>query len=226
MAVLVSYPSKFLLVCSYITPASPIELYHQHLANIRTLIDKYQDIPLCFLGDLNLPDVDWNPSYDPTLDSPFVSHTNKSRTICNEILDLGLFQTNFVKNSLNRTLDLVFFPFDRMGECRTPIAHLLPPDCHHPPSRSTPPSLHHLYLSNPVSQPHGQEISRRRITQPSMPSWEISIGSRGWHHQLIYRMHTTPSLPSSSSPWIYSYPGNPLNLSHTLSGTPRATADY
>lgn len=67
MAVLVSYPSKFLLVCSYITPASPIELYHQHLANIRTLIGKYQDIPLCFLGDLNLPDVDWNPSYDPLL---------------------------------------------------------------------------------------------------------------------------------------------------------------
>lgn len=133
LAVFISAPYKIILVCSYVTPASHSDVYIQHLNNIRCITERYSNIPICYLGDFNLPDVEWSLSADSPDEAPFISCSAKSRLICNDIISLGLAQTNHLKNILGRTLDLIFLSPEVVGACNPPISHIIHPDSHHPP---------------------------------------------------------------------------------------------
>lgn len=133
VAVLISNPIRLIIIVSYIPPASSLEVYLDHVTNVRHLADLYHDFPLCFMGDFNLPDTQWHPSTDPLSSAHFSTPSFKSHTICCELVGLGLYQSNFTPNSQNKVLDLLFTSTELISDCSPSTLELIPPDPLHPP---------------------------------------------------------------------------------------------
>lgn len=181
LAIFVSPPLKYILVCSYVNPGSHIDVYLKHVTNIRSIMETYPDVPLCILGDFNLPDVEWLHNDYSSEDPPFTALSSKSRLICNELIGLGLSQFNFIKNHLNRTLDLVFMSLDSVGACNPPIAHIIHPDSHHPPIEVTIRNPSYSVQSPNNSLPsHIYRLNFNRADYNAMNSFLGNINWSSW----------------------------------------------
>jgi len=92
------------VTCSYIPPKSDLTIYEQHLSAIKTVLSHLSERDLLIvLGDFNLPDISWSLSTDSLLSTPLSDHD-----FVDGLLELSLQQVSFIRNSLNRQLDLVF----------------------------------------------------------------------------------------------------------------------
>jgi len=101
----VSFKSFSIYVtCSYIPPGSDLTIYEQHLSAIKTVLSYLSERDLLIvLGDFNHPDISWSLSTDSLVSTPLSDHD-----FVDGLLELSLQQVSFIRNSLNRQLDLVF----------------------------------------------------------------------------------------------------------------------
>jgi len=73
-------------------------------SSIKTVLSHLSERDLLIvLGDFNLPDLSWSPSTDSLVSTPLSDHD-----FVDGLLELSLQQISFIRNSLNRQLDLVF----------------------------------------------------------------------------------------------------------------------
>lgn len=122
----------------YIPPQQPQSVYKKFCDAVE---EAYLKVPkcksICLLGDFNLPDVDWS-----------TSESSGSCGSASHLVDLSellsLHQINWVKNSRNVMLDLVFASNDS-ASVQHSMDTLLPVDRHHPPLNVTLP----FQLGNP-----------------------------------------------------------------------------
>ena len=93
---------NLILCCAYIAPNSPTEIYSSHFQEIELIHTSSTNSELLIVGDYNLPNIKW--------DTDFPSHSaNSTINIVRESMcDLNLTQFNYVCNSFNNLLDLVF----------------------------------------------------------------------------------------------------------------------
>lgn len=100
---------EYCFIVNYIRPKSNLELYVQLVSNVNSLLMNLSSNQFpCIFGDFNLGDIDWRYLDDDQILVPF----NVSKDVEIELIDnfssLGLIQINFIKNCLNRVLDLIF----------------------------------------------------------------------------------------------------------------------
>jgi len=79
--------------------------------------------PLIVLGDFNLPDNSWSPP----IDSPTNAHD-----FVDGLLELSLQQVSFIRNSLNRQLELVFVSDPSEVTVSRMVALVVPKNRYHP----------------------------------------------------------------------------------------------
>jgi len=92
------------VTCSYIPPVSDLSVYEQYLAAIKTVLSQlFERDLLIVLGDFNTPDISWSPFTESLVSTPLSDHD-----FVDSLLKLSLQQVSFIRNSLNRQLDLVF----------------------------------------------------------------------------------------------------------------------
>jgi len=90
--------------CSYIPPGSDLTTYEQHLSAIKAVLSHLSERDLMIvLGDFNLSDVSWSPSTNSLVSTPLSVHD-----FADGPLELSLQQVSFIRNSLNRQIDLCF----------------------------------------------------------------------------------------------------------------------
>jgi len=93
------------VTCSYIPPGSDLTIYDQHLSAINTVLSHLSERDLLIvLGDFNLPGISWSPSTVSLVSTPLSDHD-----FVDGLLELSLQQVSFIRNSINRQLDLVLF---------------------------------------------------------------------------------------------------------------------
>ena len=96
------------IYCAYIPPNSPQAIYDAHLAAMLRIASDPEDV-LIFVGDFNLPDVEWAVDTDndsiliPTKFSP-----EPTAIFVKGLLDMGVNQVNHVRNENAKFLDLFF----------------------------------------------------------------------------------------------------------------------
>jgi len=92
------------VTCSYIPPGSDLIIYEHHLSAIKSFLSLLSNRDLLIvLGDFNLPEITWSPSTDSLVAIHLSVHD-----FVDGVLELSLQQISFIRNSLNRQLDLVF----------------------------------------------------------------------------------------------------------------------
>jgi len=92
------------VTCSYIPPGSDLIVYEHHLSAIKSVLSLLSNSDLLIvLGDFNLPNISWSPPTDSRVAIPLSVHD-----FVDGLLELSLQQVSFIRNSLNRLLDLVF----------------------------------------------------------------------------------------------------------------------
>jgi len=84
------------------------------------------------LGDFNLPDISWSLSTDSLVSTPLSDHD-----FVDGLLELSIQQVSFIRNSLNRQLDLVYVldPSEVTVSRIDPL--VVPEDQYHPTSELT-----------------------------------------------------------------------------------------
>ena len=121
---------KIFITCSYIPPASSMDIYESHLEAIQFVVKKSKPNDMIIvLGDFNLPNVSWIRTPDSNYLNP---STDTNIQLLDSIADLGLFQVNRVANSLGKFLDLIFVdqPSDTSIHRCSPVS--TPEDNYHP----------------------------------------------------------------------------------------------
>ena len=99
---------KIFVTCSYIPPASNIQIYEQHANAIKFIANQSKPgDSIIVLGDFNIPNIKWCKTPDSCFLSPSV-RSETSVELIDAIADLGLFQINNVVNKFGKLLDLVF----------------------------------------------------------------------------------------------------------------------
>lgn len=111
----------------YIPPSSPDHFYTSHFNEVERLQNIYSEDDFVLLGDYNLPELSW--SSDGTLPN---SSSPRSCVFLDSLSLLGLSQINFVRNNLDRTLDLVLLSSSDGCSVSQTVSHL-PVDPPHPP---------------------------------------------------------------------------------------------
>lgn len=120
------------ITCSYIPPDSEVGVYERHIDAIKFVFSKGSlSDSVIILGDFNLPLISWHSLPDcgylvPLTPCDWIADFVKM------LSDLSLYQINFISNSLNRTLDLLFV--DDPSICQVSRVHpiSLPEDVYHP----------------------------------------------------------------------------------------------
>ncbi|KAG8239277.1 hypothetical protein J437_LFUL019033, partial [Ladona fulva] len=98
---------KFLIGSVYFPPDSPVSLYDSHCADIETMLIKDFD-EILFLGDYNLPVIDWNIPFENEVVAIDCDLSYKAKIVVDSYSFLGLSQINTIKNKYNKLLDLIF----------------------------------------------------------------------------------------------------------------------
>jgi len=89
---------------SYFPPGSDLTIYEQHLTAIKTFLSHLSEKDLLIvLGDFNLPDISWCPYTDSLVSTHLSVHD-----FVDGLLELSLQEVSFIRNSLNKQLDLAF----------------------------------------------------------------------------------------------------------------------
>lgn len=114
----ISYNHYDLIVgCLYIPPKSHIQMYLDHISEVKALITKYPNYKLLIFGDYNLPNLKWNPV---DLSASNISSEAEIR-LCDEFALLGLRQFNYFVNHCNNILDLCFANFEVTVDTCAPL---------------------------------------------------------------------------------------------------------
>ncbi|XP_046806162.1 uncharacterized protein LOC124419723 [Lucilia cuprina] len=120
------------ITCSYIPPASSIQIYERHSTAIKLVVNlsKPDDL-IIVLGDFNIPNIIWSKTPDSSFLSPSIN-SESSLDFIDSIAELALFQINSIPNLYGKTLDLVFV--DRPDEFKIQRIDPLstPEDVYHP----------------------------------------------------------------------------------------------
>ena len=124
--------AKIILCVSYLQPKSKKELYLEHSQAAETISNKFPDHQFIFIGDYNLPYVQWktNPLHYKPVEYIDPNERSSADTICTTYSSLGLQQFLPICDKKGYTLDLLFAPPDLIS----PIdlrEQLLPTDSHH-----------------------------------------------------------------------------------------------
>lgn len=133
IAVLIkSLNGNLFVTCSYVPPASEVELYVSHVNAIERIVSfSHNNDSLVVLGDFNLPFISWFslpdcPSLTPETPNDW------SADIMKNFADLDLQQINANFNSLNRILDLVYVDDSTKYEIFRTDPLTFPEDTYHP----------------------------------------------------------------------------------------------
>lgn len=114
----------------YIRPYSTPLTYEQYMSAVENYILQFPNHTYIFLGDFNLPDINWtndihglnyssfSPIRVPCVPETFAYH--------------GFYQKNFIYNKFNSLLDLVFSSTDLLNISCSPDPFVTP-DPYHPP---------------------------------------------------------------------------------------------
>lgn len=128
--VLMKLGSHFLLLNAlYITKPSH-EIFTIYTELLENIFLKYPDSYFSILGDFNLPFLVWELDFDSVKMTYYCSNS-MSDILLNSLAYLGMFQINNFKNSLSRTLDLLFVNFVTVAVSVSDDP-ILPLDNHHP----------------------------------------------------------------------------------------------
>ena len=124
---------KFYIICSYIPPSSPYQIYEAHFDSfkyISTLLSP--DDHLIIMGDFNLPSVTW--TYDPDEPYRLLPHCGNPQLteFLNNVTSLCAFQINKIRNSLGKLLDLVFVDDISIFQLQRIVPLVYPEDIYHP----------------------------------------------------------------------------------------------
>lgn len=96
----------------YLPPDCDIQARTQQLVEVVGLVvDKHPNDYLMVAGDFNLPCIDWSTGDPVFLRKGSVALQNSALFLINELSLLGLTQYNYLKNSHDNTLDLIFSNF-------------------------------------------------------------------------------------------------------------------
>jgi len=127
---------SILVTCSYIPPGSDLTIYEHHLYAIKSVLSLLSNRDhLILLTDFNLPDISCSPPTDSLFAIPLSVHD-----FVDSLLELLLQQVSFIRNSLNRQLDLVFVS-DPSEVTVSRIDDLVVPEDRYHPTMDPIPSL-------------------------------------------------------------------------------------
>lgn len=124
---------KYLFICCiYIAPGLSLDIYLKYVNCISYVINLMnRNDNIIILGDFNLPKVNWiNNGF---LNFIPIASCNKGRQFLENILNFGLFQFNYLKNSVNNVLDLVFCDDEFALNLSASEILVKPLDIFHPP---------------------------------------------------------------------------------------------
>ena len=117
---------------SYIPPASLVDVYNKHVDNILLQSDiSGLEQNLIFLGDFNLPGIEWEFDVEDKLLIPFNVSSETERIVVDSLISNNFIQINCVPNFHGKFLDLVFLSDDfhfSVSEVESPLAST---DFHH-----------------------------------------------------------------------------------------------
>lgn len=123
---------KLIIGCVYIPPNSGFDTYQSVGNTCESLHSIYQNHTFLICGDFNLPLITW--TYEDGSLFPRGFHSPTAETLINAIYSIELQQVNHIRNSLGRTLDLLFADMDSFSDLTVEISvdPLLPADKFHP----------------------------------------------------------------------------------------------
>ena len=129
------------IYCAYIPPNSPQSVYDAHLEAMHKIASDPEDV-LIFVGDFNLPHVEWSiDSEDDNILIPTKFTPESTATFIQGLMGMGVHQVNHVRNDTKqRLLDLFFTnDFTNISVERADTANILTTtvDNHHPPIVAT-----------------------------------------------------------------------------------------
>ena len=129
------------IYCAYIPPNSPQNVYDAHLEAMHKIASDPEDV-LIFVGDFNLPHVEWSIDSDnDNILIPTKFQPESTATFIQGLMSLGVHQVNHVRNDTkHRLLDLFFTnDFTNVSVERVDTANILTTtvDNHHPPIVAT-----------------------------------------------------------------------------------------
>lgn len=127
---------KFFMCTVYIPPdrSRDASIFDAHLASLNELTNLTSDDDILIAcGDYNLPHINWNSQDEGFMRVGPSSNSLAAVTLIDGIDFLNLLQRNFIRNHLDRILDLVFSAPDSHIDIYESATPLLPVDPHHPP---------------------------------------------------------------------------------------------
>jgi hypothetical protein len=90
---------KIIIICLYIPPNSPFELYNRHCIQLENLKFSFPDVTFLVVGDFNMPDVKWsNGNHYVIISGPAFE---KSKILVETVAIMQLFQHNCIVNYKN-----------------------------------------------------------------------------------------------------------------------------
>jgi len=144
------------VTCSHIPPDSDLVIYEHHLSAIKSLLSLLSNKDLLIvLGDFNLPDISWSPPTDSLVAIPLSVHY-----FVDGLLELSLQQVSFIRNSLNRQLDLEFLSDQSEVTVSRIDAFVVPEDRYHPTMELTA-CLPCVYTVSPLVSPTKMRCFRK-----------------------------------------------------------------
>lgn len=166
--------SHHIISATYIPPRTHEDIYLQYFDMLQDLANDTSCDSYFFLGDFNIPDIDW-------LDQGGDAIAQVSSSIGRGLLNLmGLVngtQYNATKNKLGRILDLLISNVDcQTISCNT----LLDPDSHHPPFSAIT-SLGMLFAPMKC-----HSVQRYNFHKADMDGMELELGKINWVNALSH----------------------------------------
>ena len=126
---------KVILGSVYIPPSAPLDCYESVCHTVDSFYPLDDNTEFILTGDFNLPHIHWyNTSaltYFATDDYTLPSNYSAAYTLCNYINFFNFKQHNFITNSDDNTLDLIFSTFDYINVNNEPYC-IEPLDSYHP----------------------------------------------------------------------------------------------
>ena len=118
---------------SYIPPNSSKHIYQMHFNAVKSIYSSCRASDVFVLtGDFNIPNASWSLENDSNILLPGHIDPPHAAEFIGEILHLGLYQVNCIRNTYNRQLDLVFTndPENLQVSVPPPLVKI---ETHHPP---------------------------------------------------------------------------------------------
>jgi hypothetical protein len=178
---------RVFLCCIYIPSGSLVKVYQNYADALEKSFDEISfntnDI-LCFMGDFNLPHINWLYTSNADCDGlamnlgnallPTGTGCGSKAELLHTFINYGLYQLSGIKNFQNRILDLVFS--NKIEETDISKANTISRmDMYHDPLNIIIPITSEIPPTNTPAQSSG-EFNFRKADFPSLSSYIQSIG--------------------------------------------------